>query len=80
MQIREIKSLISLINKIGYRVAWNLYMPRFQLKEGKADIKTSEGYYLQTFLGLTSSHQYLVSSLSIIIKYHHLVLSFSIII
>ena len=35
-----------------FRVTWNVYMPRFELSDGKADVRTSEGYYLQTFIGL----------------------------
>ncbi|XP_023330167.1 uncharacterized protein LOC111702646 [Eurytemora carolleeae] len=33
-----------------FRVTWNIYMPRFELSDGKADVRTSEGYYLQTFI------------------------------
>ncbi|XP_023336690.1 glutamate receptor ionotropic, delta-2 isoform X3 [Eurytemora carolleeae] len=33
-----------------FRVAYNNYVPRFQLVEEQVDMKTSEGYFLQTFL------------------------------
>ncbi|XP_023349000.1 uncharacterized protein LOC111717785 [Eurytemora carolleeae] len=46
---QDIRRIDSLYNK-HFRIAYNVYTPKFDVKNGKPDSETYEGYYLNTFI------------------------------